>query len=276
MQTIKLPQILTPANPVVNAEFRHQRFIIQRGRVGWIWIILAGVMVLPALLIALAYTLAGLLLPVVESAAQVMDLAAGTMPSWLWLGIMTVAMYPVVTLITFALAANSVRREKSGFTWDYLRLTQLDPEQIVIGKWWASLRALNGDHGMVMILRLGMSAAFVIEFSQINLISSEPFTIWGFMILLSAITALYSFLDAGLTAALGITGAMVDIGGPIVPFLLFSTRVFTAFVAFLLWIATLFAMQIGIGFVLLLTILGCVGYMLVIWLVLRIAQRLVG
>lgn len=276
MQTIKLPQILTPANPVVNAEFRHQRFVIQRGRVGWIWIAMAGVMVLPALLIALAYTIAGFLLPIMESAAQVMDLSAGTMPSWLWLGIMTLAMYPVVTLITFGLSANSVRREKSGHTWDYLRLTQLDPEQIVIGKWWASLRALNGDHGMVMVLRLGVSAAFVIEFGVAGVIPATPVMIWTLLIFLLLITALYSFLDAGLTAALGIAGAMVDIGGPIVPFLLFSTRVFTAFVALMLWIATLFAMQAGIGFVLLITTLGIIGYILVIWLVLRIAQRLVG
>lgn len=276
MQTIKLPQILTPANPVVNAEFRHQRFVIQRGRVGWIWIAMAGVMVLPALLIALAYTIAGFLLPIMESAAQVMDLSAGTMPSWLWLGIMTLAMYPVVTLITFGLSANSVRREKSGHTWDYLRLTQLDPEQIVIGKWWASLRALNGDHGMVMVLRLGVSAAFVIEFGVAGVIPATPVMIWTLLIFLLLITALYSFLDAGLTAALGIAGAMVDIGGPIVPFLLFSTRVFTAFVALMLWIATLFAMQAGIGFVLLITTLGIIGYILVIWLILRIAQRLVG
>ena len=48
------------------------------------------------------------------------------------------------------------------------------------------------------------------------------------MLLLLAITAMYSFLDAGLTAALGIAGAMVDIGGPVVPFILFATRVLTA------------------------------------------------
>ena len=97
------------------------------------------------------------------------------MPAWLWLSIMTVAMYPVVTLITFALSANSVRREKTGHTWDYLRLTELDPQQIVIGKWWASLRALNGDHGMVMVLRLGVSVVFLLMFYACWTFHNSPF-----------------------------------------------------------------------------------------------------
>lgn len=275
MQTIKIPQILTPANPVVDAEFRHQRFVIQRGRVGLIWIILAGVMVVPALLIALAYTLAGFLLPLVDNISQILGISAGTMPAWLWLAIMTLAMYPVVTMITFALAANSVRREKTGHTWDYLRLTELDPPHIVIGKWWASLRALNGDHGMVMVLRLGLSAAFLVFFYSVDMISTAPFFIWAMLLLLLAITAIYSFLDAGLSAALGIAGAMVDMGGPLVPFALFSIRVLTACGALVLWLSTLMIMQLGMGFMLLITLLGFVAYALVIWLVLRVSQQLV-
>lgn len=276
MQSIKMPQILTPANPVVDAEFHHQRFVIQRGRVGLIWIILAGVMVLPALLISLGYTIAAFLSPIVPQASDILSLSAGTMPSALWLAIMTVAMYPVVMLVTFGLSANSVRREKSGHTWDYLRLTELDAQQIVIGKWWASLRALNGDHGMVMVLRFGFSAAFVMFLSDMII---TPFGLpaeWTLLPLLLIITAIYGFLDAGLTAALGIVGAMIDVGGPTFPFILFSVRVFTALVALGLWLGTLFIIPMGILFVLLLSVLGFVSYALVIGLILRVAQHLVG
>jgi len=276
MQSIKLPQILTPANPVVDAEFHHQRFVIQRGRVGLIWIILAGIMVLPALLISLGYTLAAFVSPIIPQASDVLTFQAGTMPAVLWLGIMTVAMYPVVMLVTFGLSANSVRREKSGHTWDYLRLTELDAQQIVIGKWWASLRALNGDHGMVMVLRFGFSAAFVMFLSDMII---TPFGLpaeWTLLPLLLIITAVYGFLDAGLTAALGIVGAMIDIGGPTFPFILFSVRVFTAVAALGLWLGTLFIIPMGILFVLLLSALGIVSYGLVIGLTLRVAQHLVG
>jgi len=276
MLSIKLPQILTPANPIVDAEFHHQRFVLERGRVGMIWIILAGVMVLPALLISLAYTIAAFVSPVVPQANDILLLAAGAMPSWLWLAIMTVAMYPVVTLVTFGLSANSVRREKSGHTWDHLRLTELDPQQIVIGKWWASLRALNGDHGMVMVLRFGFSAAFVMVLRDMII---TPFGLpaeWTILPLLLIITAIYSFLDAGLTAALGIVGAMVDIGGPTIPFILFVVRVFTAIMALGLWFGTLFIIPMGLLFMLLITGLGFLGYGLVIGLTLRVAQYLVG
>ena len=276
MQSIKLPQILTPANPVVDAEFHHQRFVLERGRVGIIWIILAGVMVLPALLISLAYTIGAFLSPVFPQARDVLSLAAGAMPSFLWLAIMTVAMYPVVTLVTFGLSANSVRREKSGHTWDHLRLTELDSQQIVIGKWWASLRALNGDHGMVMVLRLGFSAAFVMVLSEMII---TPFGLpaeWTMLPLLLIITGIYGFLDAGLTAAFGIIGAMVDVGGPTIPFILFVARVFTAILAFLLWFGTLFVIPMGILFTLLITGLGFIAYGLIIGLTLRVAQHLVG
>ena len=276
MQSIKLPQILTPSNPIVDAEFHHQRFVLERGRVGMIWIILAGVMVLPALLISLAYTIAAFISPIFPQARDILSLSAGAMPSWLWLGVMTLAMYPVVTLVTFGLSANSVRREKSGHTWDHLRLTELDAQQIVIGKWWASLRALNGDHGMVMVLRLGISAAFVMVLKHMII---TPFGLpaeWTIFPLLLIITAIYSFLDASLTAALGIVGAMVDVGGPTIPFILFSARVLTAVLALGLWLGTLFVIPMGILFTLLITAFGFVSYGLVIGLTLRIAQQLVG
>src|SRR6185312_1237435 len=67
---------------------------------------------------------------------------------------MMIAMSVVVTFVNMALASNSIGREKEGKTWDTLRLTDVGAERIVLGKWWASLRALNGDYVMVAILRM--------------------------------------------------------------------------------------------------------------------------
>lgn len=276
MQVIKLPSILTASNPIVNAEFRYQRFVIARGRVGWVWIILAGLMVAPALLISLAYTLAALVSPIIPQARGVLEIANQGFTPGLWLSVMIIAMYPVVTLITFALSANSIRREKSGNTWDNLRLTWIEPRAIVLGKWWASVRALNGDHAMVMVLRFGISAAMVMVMRDIIITPFDLPPEWTQLPLLLLITCIYSFLDAGLSAALGIAGAMVDAGGPIVPFILFSARVVTALLALVLWLGTLLVMPYGMGFTLLISLLGFVVYALVTWFVLRVAQVLVN
>lgn len=275
MQHIKLPSVMTPANPIVNAEFHHQRFVIQRGRVGGIWIALAGIMVVPAILISIAYTVAAFVHPLVPSAIDVLNVALGTMTSWIWLGIMLVAMYPVVTLITFALAANSIRREKSNNTWDNLRLTGLTPRQIVVGKWWASLRALNGDHGMLIVMRFGVAAAAVMIYSDMTITPFGVPSAWTILPILLSLTILYGLLDAGLTAALGIAGATVDVGGPIVPFTLFSVRVITAVAALAFWFLTLFVIPSGLLIIFLLTGIGFIGYALVTWLVLVVAQHLV-
>jgi len=276
MQVIKLPTVMTPANPIVDAEFHHQRFVIQRGRVGGIWIALAGIMVVPALLISILYTLGTLASPLIPSAVNVIDLSLGAMTSWLWLGIMIVAMYPVVTLITFALAANSIRREKTNNTWDNLRLTGLSPQQIIVGKWWASLRALNGDHAMLIIMRFGVAGAFIMLFRDMTLTPFGLPSAWTVFPILIVITVLYGLFDASLTAALGITGATVDVGGPIVPFMLFSVRVISAVVGLVLWFLTLFAIPGGLLIIFLLTAIGFIGYAMVTWLVLRVAQHLVA
>src|SRR5688572_20979241 len=52
-----MTQVLHAAerNPVVRAEFHHQRFVIARGRVGSIWIFLAALLILPSLLMSIAF-----------------------------------------------------------------------------------------------------------------------------------------------------------------------------------------------------------------------------
>jgi len=68
---------------------------------------------------------------------------------------MNIALYMVVTLITVALAANSISREKTNKTWHVLLLTNVDARSLVLCKWYASSKSLRGDHLMIILLRLG-------------------------------------------------------------------------------------------------------------------------
>ncbi|MBZ0299177.1 MAG: hypothetical protein K8J31_05535, partial [Anaerolineae bacterium] len=145
-------------NPVMHAELRHQRHIIRTSRSGWFWIVLAMLMVVPALLTAVV---------IVAAAFLGIDLeAVFTPPPWNTLAevgvsslmIVHFALYIVVTLVTLALAGSSISREQESRTWESLLLTEMSARQIVQGKWWATLRALWGDHLMVLIVRLGFVA----------------------------------------------------------------------------------------------------------------------
>lgn len=203
---------LLRANPVASAELRHQRFVIQRSRTGYLWIALAALLMIPALLYALVYsgvTLAAAIAPherihwLLQDLQRV-DVGIAT------LLVMNVALYVVVTLITLGLAANSIQRERSGHTWDSLRLTNVGAGRIVLGKWAASLRALWGDHLMLAILRLGL-AAFIATyvapfFAGFNGESTERFIAFYPVLLLFAL--LYTTADAMLSAALGLLAAL--------------------------------------------------------------------
>src|SRR5690606_39593490 len=110
-------------NPVMRAELRHQRQVIRSSRSGWFWVVLAVVMLVPAFLTALALifaTLSGIDLEPFFAAPPLSVLAQVGLVS---LTIMQLALYIVVTLVTLALAASSIRREQRAGTWDSLLLT---------------------------------------------------------------------------------------------------------------------------------------------------------
>lgn len=203
---------LLRANPVASAELRHQRFVIQRSRAGYLWIALAALMMIPALLYALFYsgvTLAAAIAPHERLTSLLQDLQRIEIGIATLL-VMNVALYVVVTLITLGLAANSIQRERSGNTWDSLRLTNIGASRIVLGKWAASLRALWGDHLMLAILRLGLAAFLATYaapfFAAFNGETGARFIAFYPMLLL--FTLLYTAADAMLSAALGLLAAL--------------------------------------------------------------------
>lgn len=185
-------------NPVMRAELKHQRHIIKTSRSGWFWIVLAMLMLIPALLTAfviLAGAFAGIYLePIFTQGALAVAAQVGVTS----LMIMHFALYIVVTLVTLALAGASISREQTSGTWESLLLTNMTARQIIQGKWWATLRSLWGDHVMVLLVRLGFVAWLDYIVSDPDLPNPRRLLV-GLLV----ITA-FSIADSALTVILGI------------------------------------------------------------------------
>lgn len=197
-------------NPILQSEFRYQRFVIERSRNGGFWIFLAILIVAPSVLISLAYTIAVLLN--LFPSINVPELPLSwRMNMFYTLIVANISMYTVVTLVTIGLSSSSIRREKEKHTWSLLRLTNISSNQIVLGKWWASLRALNGDHAMVIILRVGLVANALMTFfptlhQGTDLSAMYPlYFLW-----IMPLIIIHAILDAALSAILGIAGAIPE------------------------------------------------------------------
>ncbi len=280
--------VFTQKNPIIHAEFRHQRYVIQQGRVGLLWIILAAAMVVPSLLMALAFTVVGIIAPYYPAALTVIPFADNSNAFSLALVLlmtMTIAMYAVVTLVTLGLSSSSIRREKDHHTWDNLRLTDVGAGRIVLGKWWASLKALNGDHGMVTVIRVGFVAFYLgslapmidtlenLTSPNVTFVRSADYL--AYFPLLLVLTLIYSFLDAGLTAALGILAAVPDDDtGAVTGSIALALRLMTMGAAGGWFALSLYRLHHGgIGDVLALSAVGIMVYGLLLALVLYAAQR---
>lgn len=152
-------------NLIAQAEFRHQRFIIETNRSNPMVIVLATIILMP-----------GILLSIVAFGLALLGLKVGV--GWEWLNyplpalivqgfflsnvVMNIALYFVLMLIGIALAYNSIAREYSRKTWDVLCMTNVSARYVVLGKWWASFVALWGDHMMLVILRVGLACIAVL------------------------------------------------------------------------------------------------------------------
>lgn len=268
---------ISACNPVMAAELKHQRYVIRNNRAAIIWIVLAVLLVVPALLMSLVYSGAGLLLPFLPQAIHVltgMDGLAGL--GWLLMFTANIALYFVVTLITLGLSAGSISREKEGQTWDSLLLTAMRPHQIALGKWWASNRTLLGDHLMVAVVRLGMVIWLVV---QLDLLVGQPYRSAGWVALLllvpllAAVTLVYTGLDMAFTASLGVLAALLSRGGILTTLLILAVRFAVMIGALVLWVTThvLLADQ-AFDLVLVITGVGMVSYLLLTWAGLGLAR----
>lgn len=192
-------------NPIVNAEFNHQRFVIARSRSGWLAIAMAVMFVVPSLILSIGYSILMLMEP-----ATITDRFAENFNLPIVVLVFNLSLYPVLTMVSLGLSANSILRERQGKTWETLMLTNVGARQIILGKWLASLRAIAGDHIMVTIARLGLVVVLMglyiplflraIQFPALESASHFP--------IMAVIAVAYCVLDAALTSAIGILSAV--------------------------------------------------------------------
>jgi len=218
-------------NVVSRAEFRHQRYVIQTSRSGWPWIVLAVILLAPGLitsLVLLGFAFTG------NDPADIF--AAPNSPGFDLLNglaslgsvsliTMNIALYLVVMLITLGLAANSINREKVKRTWEVLLLTNIDARQLVWGKWWASMRALWGDHTMLAILRLGLVGLLIAQIGPD--LPAGPLGLSGGVthtVLLSLFVLAFTALDASVTVALGLIAPLSTLPGTLTGSLVMGAR----------------------------------------------------
>lgn len=210
-------------NPILKAELHHQRYVMEKSRTGRMWILLAVILLLPAGLTSVVLFIRGLLgqpipgLPLVIG--QPFDLIAAGQVILL---VMNIALTVVVMLVSYALATNSITREKRNRTWDSLILTNVSARSLVLGKWIASLKALDGDHIMIGMLRLGMVAWIVAGFQDRMLANTLPVQVH--LILITILVVLFTIIDAMFNTALGIGLVMGDLPDGVSTALFFLLR----------------------------------------------------
>src|SRR5690348_14264727 len=103
-------------NPILQSEFNYQRFVIKNSRSGWVWILLAILMVVPAIAATLIFTF-GLLFGLLTPPPWVQIPGSWQASLSVILIIVAVSLNVVVTLVTVGLAHGSIRREKDKHTW---------------------------------------------------------------------------------------------------------------------------------------------------------------
>lgn len=257
-------------NIIAQAEFRYQRHVIDTSRSGRGWILLALLLLLPALLMSLMVYIYGLGLFDADGFISNLE----ETPLWIpyQLGsaafmTMNIALYPVVILITLSLSAHSITRERENRTWDILLLTHITARQLVIGKWWASLRALWGDHVMVALLRLGLiGLAIGVEFANAGFLERAPH-----ILVLTVFMLAFTAIDAAFTAALGIAIPLSSLPDSVTTTIVLAVRV-TMIVIAIVHVTLVHLMFITNGPYIVLALSGLLVGVIITWATLVAAQ----
>jgi ABC-type transport system involved in multi-copper enzyme maturation permease subunit len=231
-------------NLIAQAEFRHQRFIIETNRSNPMVIVLATIILMPGILLSIiAFVLA---LFNLKAVAQ-WDFLNQPIPSLIMRGfflsnvVMNIALYFVLMLIGIALAYNSISREYSRKTWDVLCMTNVSARYVVLGKWWASFVALWGDHMMLVILRVGLACLAL-------LLAPENNTHFLIVLSVALILVVFTLVDVGFTIALAIASALSGAKTVLSSALVIGVRFIGIFVASgIYFLMLLFIMQDRLG-----------------------------
>lgn len=261
-------------NIIAQAEFRHQRHVINTSRSPSGFIFIALLMLAPALIMSfilffvglLGYSLDPFIAPPDDLRRPLTNIGVVALIT------MNIALYLVVLLITLGLSSSSITRERESKNWEILLLTNVDAKQIVYGKWWASLQALWGDHVMIGLLRLGMVGG-LIAFHNDRL-SEVPFGLSptvAHLLVLTAIMLAFTLIDAAFTTAIGVAIPLANWHGSVITAVVIGIRAFT--VAAALWFANEIRLAlINDGPYIAIALVGLAGFLAGTWAALRIAE----
>ncbi len=196
---------------VIRRERDYQYHVLERGRVNTVWIVAALALMIPAVLMAVAVATAAVVTAIAPD-VLVRTLQLGLGEVWLrnlvaHMAGMALATDLVVSLIAVALAGNAVNREYEGATWPLLLMTGITARHLVLGKWWASVLVLRRDFISVAILRVGVITALYLYPPSVVQTEGLALRLGGYLLAV-ALTLAFSVLDAQLTAALAVLGAL--------------------------------------------------------------------
>lgn len=201
------------SSPIYAAERRHQRFVLQSNRSATLWIWVAILMLVPALLTSVVATVVALFnVPILEAFLVNQDSFGTWVNNIVSTGLvlmlaMNIAHTLVLALVSAGLAAESIQREHRRKTWDLLLLTGQSARSIARGKITAAFWTLRRDLLMVVILRLGLiSVAYVVS-RQGPLMFGAPVPNEGHLAVLLLVTALWTITDSFAAVALSIAAA---------------------------------------------------------------------
>lgn len=268
-------------NPIYRAEVRHQDYVLRTNRSPTLWIVVALVLLVPALIASGAFTvLVGVLgarlppIPLfsdIDSMSEVFYTVGAVS-----LITMNLAHYLVVALVSSGLAVMSVQREQRNRTWDILVLTQQNARAIALGKVAASLWVLRRDTAIVTILRVGllMLAVDLIR----DLYVGSQFTPFD-ALFLTLWVVLWTVMDTVLSVAAAIASTLIPQWRPVMLPVALAVRGITLFGG-VFWLAGMINRMLSapdrLGFIVygLIGLMILAGFVLVAMRVVEIAARL--
>jgi len=221
--------------PIYDAELRYQNTAIEKSSVSRFWIVMASALIIPAVLATAGYFIAAMLEyrgARLTGTAGIRDLESALLGiGQVTLVTMNIAQYIVLMMVSYGLTANAIGREQRHQTWDLLLLSNRRARHIVRGKWAASLQALNGDYGVLTLMRIGL-VCMVLTMQAVFYPQDALFTRWDVLALCGLMAAM-SVLDAMFNTAAALLSVLIQRAGAQSALVFLALRL--AGVVFALW-----------------------------------------
>jgi ABC-type transport system involved in multi-copper enzyme maturation permease subunit len=196
---------------ITQAEYRHQRQAQADGRRWWRWLS-RGTYVAMLLLSCVVYFgewLAALFQVETRPLHEALEIG---LPILL---ILVLGMQLLLIFRTVAAAASSISREERGATWDLLLLTGVTSRAIILGKWWATMRAQWRGWLLLIPVRIGLvtfyaavvgQAAATYMLHDLPSRTVVPPSPLGLLLIIPLVTV-FTFANATVMAAIGLLGS---------------------------------------------------------------------